>query len=118
MNESFEWKGLYTTHSELVYKITALDLIACVLWCAVPCCAPLQVYDPEVDQDRGFGLLGDSDHLWTSDQREIQKHQVGVDTQGKSKGSTEIIRGVWRGVWRSRQVGVCRQGYVCTSGAA
>lgn len=38
----------------------------------------LQVYDPEVDQDRGFGLLGDSDHLWTSDQREVQKHQVGV----------------------------------------
>lgn len=44
-----------------------------VLWRGMP----LQVYDPEVDQDRGFGLLGNSDHLWTSDQRETQKHQVG-----------------------------------------
>lgn len=36
-----------------------------------------QVYEPEDDEDRGFGLLGDSDHLWTPDERERQKHQVG-----------------------------------------
>lgn len=44
--------------------------------CAVVLCVVLQVYDPEVDQDRGFGLLGDSDQLWTPDKRERQKHQV------------------------------------------
>lgn len=36
-----------------------------------------RVHDPRVDADRGFGLLGDSDHLWTKNKRERQKHQVG-----------------------------------------
>lgn len=35
-----------------------------------------RVYNPEDDADRSFGLLGDSDHLWTKDSRERQKHQV------------------------------------------
>jgi hypothetical protein len=39
---------------------------------------PVQVYDPKVDEDRGFGLLGDSDHLWTANERERQKAQVRV----------------------------------------
>jgi hypothetical protein len=34
------------------------------------------VYDPSDDADRSFGLLGDSDHLWTKTEREQQKHQV------------------------------------------
>ncbi|KAF8061943.1 Cnot4 [Scenedesmus sp. PABB004] len=34
------------------------------------------VWDPEARADRGFGLLGDADHLWTKDKRERQKHQV------------------------------------------
>lgn len=46
-----------------------------VLCCIVLSCA-VQVYDPEVDEDRSFGLLGDSDHLWTPTEREQQKHQV------------------------------------------
>eukprot|EP00878_Enallax_costatus_P000755 GHUV01000873.1.p1 GENE.GHUV01000873.1~~GHUV01000873.1.p1 ORF type:complete len:419 (+),score=142.48 GHUV01000873.1:272-1528(+) len=35
-----------------------------------------KVYDPRAGTDRGLGLLGDSDHLWTKDTRERQKHQV------------------------------------------
>lgn len=35
-----------------------------------------RVYDPRDDADRGLGLLGDSDHLWTKESRERQKHQV------------------------------------------
>jgi hypothetical protein len=35
-----------------------------------------RVYDPSDDADRSFGLLGDSDHLWTKTEREQQKHQV------------------------------------------
>ncbi|KAF6258773.1 histidine phosphatase superfamily [Scenedesmus sp. NREL 46B-D3] len=35
-----------------------------------------RVYDPSDDADRSFGLLGDSDHLWTKTERERQKHQV------------------------------------------
>uniref|UniRef100_A0A383VY91 Uncharacterized protein n=1 Tax=Tetradesmus obliquus TaxID=3088 RepID=A0A383VY91_TETOB len=35
-----------------------------------------RVYDARDDADRSFGLLGDSDHLWTKTEREQQKHQV------------------------------------------
>lgn len=35
-----------------------------------------KVYDPRAGKQRGLGLLGDSDHLWTKDKREAQKHQV------------------------------------------
>lgn len=35
-----------------------------------------RVYDPSDEEDRGFGLLGDEDHLWTKDVRERQQHQV------------------------------------------
>jgi hypothetical protein len=53
-----------------------------VLCSAVLCCV-CQVYDPDSDEDRSFGLLGDSDHLWTPDQRERQKHQVRQQQQSK-----------------------------------
>ncbi len=35
-----------------------------------------QVYDARDEEERGFGLLGDDDHLWTRDDREQQRHQV------------------------------------------
>lgn len=35
-----------------------------------------KVWDARDDADRGFGLLGDDDHLWTKDSRERQQHQV------------------------------------------
>jgi len=34
------------------------------------------VWDARDDEERGFGLLGDDDHLWTKDRREQQQHQV------------------------------------------
>jgi broad specificity phosphatase PhoE len=47
-------KGLATTYPQYKYR----------------------VYDARDGANRGLGLLGDSDHLWTKESRERQKHQV------------------------------------------
>jgi hypothetical protein len=50
-----------------------------------------RVYDPRDDADRSFGLLGDSDHLWTKTERERQKHQV----RRKLAGSKAMTAHSW-----------------------
>lgn len=59
---------------ELVARVHALASLPTGTRCVG--FSPPQVYDPSDDEDRGFGLLGDADHLWKKDTRERQQHQV------------------------------------------
>jgi hypothetical protein len=46
------------------------------------------VYDPK-QRERGLGLLGDADHLWTKKKRERQGHQV---RPGKEEGQLSMLQ--------------------------
>jgi hypothetical protein len=54
-----------------------------------------RVYDPSDDADRSFGLLGDSDHLWTKTERERQKHQVGSLHADSCVGFRYVLTVCW-----------------------
>jgi len=68
------------------------------------------VFDPRDDADRGFGLLGDSDHLWSKDKRERQKHQVGAGVKGRERHKHQAgMSGEVRGGGRAGH----KPAYVC-----